>query len=497
MRGALSVVVAGIAWMSLVNAAAAQSGATLTSEGISADSPRKSVTQHHIRVNGGDFDYTAIVADDIIPGVDTKPGAAVVTIAYVRHGTDATQRPVMFLFNGGPGASSSPLHMSALGPARRLASTSSDRNSSTHTDNADSPLDVVDLVFIDPVSTGFSRALPGVDPKQWYDGRSDAVEVGRVIEDWLRANHRESSPLFLAGESYGTTRAGLILKYCPQLHFLGVLLISGGDHSVSGPDAHYIETVPPMAAGAYFHDKAAHNGRTLEQVVAAARRFARTQYAQALAKGTSLSSASRQQVAAQLASFIGLPEAFVESHDLRISTNDYMFTLLKDQSLRTGLLDVRSTSPLMKNAAGAIDDPALGVVAPSATSSKAPTPEEVGAVASPGVAAYLRDQLKFPSQDPYIGVNFTANVAWTYDENGDTAALVAQRMRQDSRMRLLVASGLFDMATAGDGSGFVQAGVPAKRMTFVSLPGGHEVYGDETTHARFGVAVRSFVQGRP
>jgi carboxypeptidase C (cathepsin A) len=496
MRNALSVVTAAMIGASLVSAAMAQSGATLTSEGISADSPREAVTQHHIHINGREIHYAAVVKDDIILGTDRKPGAAVVTIAYVQQGTDAARRPVMFLFNGGPGASSSPLHMSALGPARRVASTAADRSSTSLVDNVDSPLDVVDLVFIDPVSTGFSRVLPGVDPKQWYNGRSDAVEVGQVIEDWLRVNHRESSPRFLAGESYGTTRAGLILKYCPELHFTGVMLISGGDRSASGPDARYIETLPPMAAGAYFHDKVERNGRTLEQIVAQARQFARTQYTDALAKGPALSAGDRQHVAEQLASLIGLPQSFIEAHDLRISTNDYMFNLLQDKGLRTGLLDVRSTSPLMKNAAGAIDDPALGVVTPAANSNKTPTPEEVGAVASPGVAQYLREQLGFPSHDPYIGVNFTANVAWSYDEDRDTAASVAKRMRQDSGMRLLLASGLFDMATVGDGSGFIGAGVPAGRMMFVSLPSGHEVYGDPATHARFGIAVRNFVQGK-
>jgi carboxypeptidase C (cathepsin A) len=480
----------------LVSGVMAQSGAVLTSEGISADAPRKSVTEHHIQINGRKLVYTAIVADDIIPAADGEPGAAIVTTAYVVKGANG-RRPVMFLFNGGPGASSSPLHMSALGPVRRLAGVASDRSASSMVDNVDSPLDTADLVFVDPVSTGFSRALPGVDPKQWYNGKGDALEVCRVIDDWLDANHRTSSPRFLAGESYGTTRASLILKYCPQLHFSGVLLISGGERTAAGPDAPFIESVPPMAAGAYFHRKVDRNGRSLEQFVAQARQFASGDYADALAKGQSLSPADRHHVADQLASFIGLPDTFVEAHDLRISTNDYMFNLLQDHGLRTGLLDVRSTSPLMKNASGAIDDPALGVVTPAANSNKAPTPEEVGAVSSPGVAQYLRDQLKFPSQDPYIGVNFTANVAWTWDNDRDTSALVAQRMRSDSGMRLFVASGLFDLATTGDGSGFTHAGVPAGRLTFVSLPGGHEVYGDDATHARFGAAVRSFLRATP
>jgi hypothetical protein len=117
--------------------------------------------------------------------------------------------------------------------------------------------------------------------------------------------------------------------------------------------------------------------------------------------------------------------------------------------------------------------------------------------ASRGVAQYFRQQLQFPSKDTYIGVNFTANVAWTWDEDRDIAALMAQRIRADAGMRLFVASGLFDMATTGDGSGFLRAGMPAARLVFVSLPAGHEVYADAATHAQFGAAVRTFLQGMP
>jgi carboxypeptidase C (cathepsin A) len=476
-----------------------QAGATLTSNGVSASAPRKAVTHHEITIGGQRVAYTATVADDILPGADGKPGAAAVTIAYTRDGTaEAAQRPVMFLFNGGPGASSSPLHMSALGPVLRVSSGSSDRSAATVADNSDSPLDAFDLVFIDPVSTGFSRALAGVDPKQWYGGRSDAIEVGRMIDDWLRVNNRTASPRFLAGESYGANRAGLILKYCPQLKFDGVILISGGERSLSGLGSQYVDTLPVMAAGAYFHGRIDHGGRTVEQVVEEARHFARTAYAEALAKGKALPAGDRHRVAQRMASLIGLPVELIEKEDLRISANTYMFNLLKDRNLRTGLLDVRTTSPLVANAAGAIDDPALGVVKPSANTSKPPTPEAVGAVASPGVAKYLREQLQFPSDDPYIGVNFKVNVAWKYDrKSGSTGALIAQRMRSDPAMRLFAASGFYDLNGGGDGSGFVHDGVPADRLTFVAFPGGHQVYDDDANRARFAAKLRTFVHAEP
>jgi carboxypeptidase C (cathepsin A) len=476
----------------------AQAGAVLTSNGVSASAPREAVTRHEITLEGEHIAYTATVADDIIPAPDGHPGAAVVTIAYTRDGvTDPAQRPVMFLFNGGPGASSSPLHMSALGPVVRLSDNSSDRSAASLADNPDSPLGAFDLVFIDPVSTGFSRALAGVDPKPWYDGRRDAIEVGRVITDWLRSHARLASPRFLAGESYGAIRAGLILRYCPDLKFDGVVLVSGPGRDASGPNAGYVASLPWMAAGAYFHGKIEHDGRSVEQVVEETRRFAHGPYARALAQGKSLSVDERHSVAEQMAALTGLPAELIEKENLRVSANTYMFNLLKDRGLRTGLLDVRSTSPLVANAAGAIDDPSLGVVKPAANSSKVPTAAEVGAVASPGVGKYLREVLKFPSEDPYIGVNFKVNIAWTYDKGPDTAQLLAQRMRRDPQLRLYACSGFYDYNGGGDGSGFIRAGVPAARLTYVAYPGGHQVYDDAANRARFSADLRKFVRGEP
>ena len=362
-------------------------------------------------------------------------------------------------------------------------------------DNAASPIDAFDLVFIDPISTGFSRALPGVDPKQWYDGRQDALEVGQVISDWLHTHQREASPRFLAGESYGTTRVGLILKYCPDLKFDGVLLISGGEQPIDEAHPDYAGGVASMAAGAYFYNRIERGDRTVEQVVNEARHFARADYAAALAKGKALTPEERARVAAKLASLIGLPASLIEAENLRVSTNTYMFNLLKDQKLRTGLLDVRVTSPLVENAAGAIDDPSLGVVKPGAKGTKPPTPEQVGAVGSPTVARYLRE-LGFPSDDPYIGVNFLANVAWKYDPDGNTARHIADRMKGDPAMRLYAVSGFYDLRGGGDGAGFLEAGVPAARMTFDQFAGGHQVYDDPDNRTRFAGHLRRFVSGK-
>ena len=458
--------------------------------------PRVAITQHTVHVNGQGIEYTATVADDIIQDDQNQPGAAIVTIAYTRDGaTDLSSRPVMFAFNGGPGASSSPLHMSGLGPVFR-ADSPKDRSSFHLGENTATPLDVTDLVFIDPVSTGFSRALPGVDPKQWYNGKADALEVATVIKDWLKLHHREGSPLFLCGESYGTTRAGLIIKYAPELKFNGVLLVSGGSGS-TGPDSGYINRVGAMAAGAWYHQKVDRHGLTVQQFYAEAMKFARGEYADALAQGPNLPAVERRSVAEHASAYIGLPVDLIESKNLKIDGRTYMFNLLKEQGLRTGSLDTRVTSELTPNAEGEIDDPALGVVTPS-KGGAAPTPASVGPVSSPAVGRYISEVLKFPSTDPYYGVNFTANSQWQFTgPNGQreesTAIIMARAMKSDPKLRLFAVSGIFDLGSS-DGAGFAQNGVPVDRLTIDLFPGPHEVYNGDN-RKDFDNDVRNFIEG--
>ena len=457
--------------------------------------PRVAITEHVVHVEGQAIRYTTTVADDIIKDNKNQPGAAIVTIAYTRDGVnDLIHRPVMFIFNGGPGASSSPLHMSGLGPVIRAYP--KDRTSMELSENLTTPLDVTDLVFIDPVSTGFSRALPGVDPKQWYNGKSDALAVATVIKDWLKLHHREGSPLFLCGESYGTTRAGLIVKYAPELKFSGVLLVSGGSGS-TGPNTRDINSVGSMAAGAWYHKKVDQRGLTVQQFYGEAMKFARGEYADALAQGASLNATERHRAAERLSMYIGLPVNLIESKDLKIDANTYMFNLLKDKGLRTGALDTRVTSELKPNAAGGIDDPSLGVVTPK-TGGVVPTPASVGPVISPAVGRYISEDLKFPSTDPYYGVNFTANSQWVFytpsgEENESTAAIMARAMKADPKLRLFAVSGIYDLGSS-DGAGFAANGVPGNRLTVDLFPGPHEVYDGADNRTEFDNDVRNFIR---
>ena len=457
--------------------------------------PRVAVTQHVGHFNSQTVNYTATVAEHFLHDASGAPTASVVTIAYVRDGVaDPGKRPVLFAFNGGPGASSSPTHTQALGPMIRNDAGLNNRSAEAFRENASSPLDAVDLVFIDPVGTGFSRPLPGVDAKPYYSVTGDALEVKGIIADWLKAHHREASPRYMLGESYGTNRAAAIVKNGKDLPFDGVMLVALAAN-VGGREMPYVSALPTMAAGAWYHRKIDRKGRTVEQVFNEALEFARTDYVTALIKGGSLPAAEKRRIAVRMAALIGLPADFIEAHDLRISKNDYMFNLLRDKTLRTGLLDVTVTGPLLPNADGGIDDPALDVQ-PKGPPGAAPlTPDKIGPVPSPAVGAYLTNDLKFPSTDTYIGVNFSVNAQWNYERRTNDFEDLAAAMRANPKMRLFWAGGYYDLTTPAYGARYTldQVGVPPAQLTANYFPGPHGVYTGEANLKRFNEAVRDFV----
>lgn len=469
--------------------------------GQAGRTPRTAVTRHSGTFNGQRLRYTATVAETFLKDASGAPAAAAMTIAYVREGVrDRSRRPVVFAFNGGPGASSSPLHMSALGPViREDAKMGARDDAGGWRPNPTSPLDAADLVFIDPVGTGFSRPFPGADASGFWSTAGDAQAVKTVIAEWLTANGRMDSPRYLAGESYGTTRAARIIGASKDLRFDGVLLIA----MAAGPEGRempHVVSLPTMAAGAWHHGRIDRGGRSVDQLFDEAVRFARTDYVSALIQGSSLPPAERRRIAERMSALVGLPAELIEAKNLRLSKNDWMFNILKDKGLRTGLLDVTVTAPLEPGADGAIDDPALGVAprrAPGAPAARPPTPAEIGPVPSPVVGRYLTQVLKFPSSDPYYGVNFSVNAAWKHERGVNAFEGLAQAMRSDPKLRLFWAAGYFDLTTPAYAGRYTldQVGVPPAQLTAAYFAGPHGVYEGEANLARFNAAVRAFVTG--
>ena len=316
--------------------------------------PMVSVTHRSGTFGGVKVSYTATAKETYLKADDGMPKASIFSTSYVKDGADPN-RPVTFLFNGGPGSGSLWLHMGAFGP-KRVAIPSDARDDGAPpypiADNPESLLDVTDLVFIDPVGTGFSHALGKTEAKDYWGVTADAKSVAQFIRIWLRDNNRWNAPKFLGGESYGTTRSAAVVNELEgnynDVALNGVILIStildfGAQAEVEGNEMVYVVALPSMAATAWYHDKVADRPASLEEFVAQARTFAAGDYLAALLKGNALGDTERASVRQRLARFTGLSEAYLDKANLRIFPGRFYKELLRDRGLTVGRLDTRYT----------------------------------------------------------------------------------------------------------------------------------------------------------
>jgi carboxypeptidase C (cathepsin A) len=478
-------VVACVAW-SATSAQIAADGAPRT--------PLVGISGHEGRFGGHDVRYTATVAEHFVRDSTGKPIASLVMTAYTRDDVrDPSTRPVMFLFNGGPGASSTPLHFSAFGPVRRTGA----EGAQSMVNNPDSPLDVVDLIFIDPVGTGYSRPFPGVDGHKFWSRSGDAASVRAAIEDWVAQNGRAASPKYLCGESYGTTRAALILKDPGSLRFDGVLLFAVvGD--LEGREMPYVASLPSFATVAWYHQKVPRNGRTVEQVFNQAAEFARTEYVSALIQGSSLGATERKRIATKMSSLIGLPAALIEANNLRVSKDTFMFNLLRDRGLRTGQLDGRPTARLdAPKRRPPYDDPGMNYdpeATPGASSATLPQTSTAGSA----VDVYFKRDLGFATTETYQALDLEVNAEWNHEGFTDVNPEFGNAMRANPSMRLIWSGGYFDITTPLYAARYAldQSGVPPERVTAATFPAGHSVYMEARNRERLSTVVREFVTGK-
>ncbi|HVO58557.1 MAG TPA: peptidase S10 [Dongiaceae bacterium] len=406
-------------------------------------------TKHTVRIGGQEIKYTATAGTILLKLEDGTPKASVFYVAYTRDDvTDLGKRPVTFTFNGGPGAASIWLHMGALGPRRVEMGDAGALTPPPYriVDNEYSLLDVTDLVFIDPVTTGYSRAVPGEPDKQFHGVQEDVQSVGDFIRLYATRNKRWTSPKFLAGESYGTTRAAGLSGYLQQrygMYLNGIMLISSilnfqTAEFDAGNDLPYVLFLPTYTAIAWYHKKlpADLQGGTLEKAVDESRNFAAHEYSDALMAGDNLPAARRTEIAQKLARLTGLSQTFIERADLRIEIERFDKELLRDQRRTVGRLDGRFTG-IDHDAAG--EDPDYD---PS-----------LAAIVGPYTAAlhdYVRGDLKFESDLFYEYL--TGRVRpWNYQPYENRYVNVASTLRgamtQNPFLRVFVAKGYYDLAT--------------------------------------------------
>ncbi|WP_203290658.1 S10 family serine carboxypeptidase-like protein [Maricaulis parjimensis] len=455
------------------------------------------LSEHDGVFNGVPVSYSALVETTLLPGADGEIAGRMVTTTYLADGDHPETRPVLFLFNGGPGASTTPLHFGAFGPQRRFG----EGDEAVLAPNPDSLLDVADLVFIDPVGTGYSVPESEADGAQFWSPNGDAVSVAAVIESWLKRHDREASPRYLLGQSYGTVRAGEITRVAPDLHFDGILLFALVADMREG-DLSYAVRFPTMAATAWYHGRIDQTGRTAEDVFEGAVEFVETRYWPALNEGEALSDADIQALAEEMSAWIGLPADCIASLDLRLSNRDFMLHLLEDEGVRTGQLDTRATRSLdAPEQRPPYDDPGLSYHPDSVDTSGLESAHGFDpAVHASIVEAYFQDWLGFEPATPYRALNLDVNRAWDWGPDGFTGfggtnAFYAEAMDADPDLRLFWAAGYYDLSTPAYAGrhGLVQAGVPADRLTAAYFPAGHSVFVGEANRALLGEAVREFL----
>ncbi len=413
------------------------------------------VTRHRVQIGGKEIRYT-VTAGTMILKEETadrekelegeKARAQIFFVAYVKDGAGSkAKRPLTFSFNGGPGSASVWLHLGVLGPRRVVMDADGDLPKPPFklTDNQYSLLDETDLVFIDPISTGYSRAVDGQKSKEWHEFRKDIESVGDFIRLYTTRTNRWLSPKFLIGESYGTTRAAGLSGYLQERHGLylnGLMLISSVlDFTTilfnTNNELPFILYLPGYAATAWYHKKAGV-GQPLKKFLKEAENLALGDYATALLKGDLLEVAERKHIVEELARFTGLAPEFIERTNLRIMDQHYFKELLRDRDQTVGRLDSRFLG---------IDR--LGVTE---------TPEYdplLTNVMGPYAAAfydYIRTELKYESDLPYEILTEKVH-PWSYSVYENQYLNVAETMRRamtyNPHLKVFVANGYYDLGT--------------------------------------------------
>ncbi len=309
-------------------------------------------TKHTVKINGIAVPYKAVAGNLVLKDAQGKDKASIFYVSYTKEGEDANKRPITFVFNGGPGSSSLWLHIGAFGPKRLVFNEDgSIAPPYSLVDNEFSILDLTDLVFIDPVSTGYSRAAPGVEAKQFHGLDEDIETMADFIRLYTTRTNRWLSPKYLAGESYGTTRAVGLASYLhdyTKMFINGMLLLSSvlNFQTISDPqggnDLPYITAIPTYAATAWYHKKLAPElqqdfSKTLKEAEA----FALTDYAAALVKGDKLDRAQRKEIIGKMARLTGLKPDYIDLSNLRVDMSRFSKELLRQEKRTVGRFDSR------------------------------------------------------------------------------------------------------------------------------------------------------------
>ncbi|PTR12413.1 MULTISPECIES: S10 family peptidase [unclassified Novosphingobium] len=466
------------------------------------------VVVHQADWDDTDWRETAAAGKTKDDAKDAPAEASMFYTAYFKKGAPSADRPITFLFNGGPGSATVWLHMGAFGPRRVITANDSHTPPAPYNlvDNAYSLLDASDLVFIDAPGAGWSRIAGKNKEKAFWGVDQDVHAFREFIKAFLSDHGRWNSPKFLLGESYGTPRASALvnaLQSDDSIDFNGVVLLSAilnFDLSADGPehnpgvDSAYVVSLPTVAATAWYHNRLpGTRPADLETFLREVEHFATTDYAMALMQGSTLPDAQRQDMAKRLAGYTGIPAEYWLRSNLRLNVGQVMQHLQEEQGLTTGRLDSRFSGPTL--------DP---------TAKEAGYDPQSAAISSAYISAfnaYARDSLHYATQATYKP--FAGLTEWdmthrlpdgSRSESGPLNVMpdLANAMKQNPQLKVLLAGGYYDLATPYFEGLFETRHLPMPQslqgnISFAYYPSGHMVYANEASLKGFHDATAAFI----
>jgi carboxypeptidase C (cathepsin A) len=456
-------------------------------------------TKHSIRIGGRQINYTATAG--FMPIRNDRTGETEARIFFIAYTMDDPPpgRPLMFSFNGGPGSASVWLHLGALGPKRvkMLDDGMMPPPPYELVENDQSWLENTDLVFIDPVGTGYSRAARQELASKFFSVNGDIESVGEFIRMYLGRYQRWSSPLFLVGESYGTTRAAGLSNHLFErgIGLNGIVLVSTVMNFQSirfadNNDLPLVLILPSYTATAWYHKQLPSDlqRRPLAEVLKEAENFAVNEYAPAMLKIDRLSAQEKSALAEKFSRLTGLSKEFVELNNFRIELGEFNKELLRKQRLTTGRLDSRFVG-YDKDSGG--DNPEFD---PSMTAIRPPY--------TAAFNSYVRSELNFKSDLEYyiLGGGITSPWNWnTNNQYADTSQALSAAMRKNPYMKVYIASGYYDMATPYFATEYTVSAMnlPAplrKNISFGYYEAGHMMYIEKNSLRRLKEEVSSFIK---
>ena len=474
-----------------------------------AGPPREklSVTEHSIRIGGQTIAYRATVATILIRNDSDEAIGSLEYTAYTRTDAgDPSRRPIAFIYNGGPGSASMWLHMGAYGP-RRIVTTDAGYTPPAPyqiVDNENSLIDVTDMVFIDPIGTGFSTPVGKGKGRDFWGVDEDSRSLTQFIYTYVSRNHRWNSPKFLIGESYGTTRSAVLvnrLQSAENMNFNGVVLMSSvldfeTLEFAPGHDISYALYLPTYAATAAYHHVIPQPAN-LAAWLDTARTWAMGPYLSALNKGAALPAAERAAVLQRLAAYTGLSQDYLNRADLRVTLGEFNQELSRSQGFVTGRLDSRFQGPEFDLLAQRSEyDPQSLAVSSAFTTA---------------INSYLRDELRFPAGDQrYVSGGVARPWNWNREPGGQGAPTgfpgapyvggdLANALVRNPNLRVEVENGLYDSATPFFATEYTMdhLGVNAELRSHVTMKyydAGHMMYLLPAAMAQLKANVASFIQ---